>query len=73
MTIFAKLSIYMRNLSYILILTLLGWLNAWAVEDSTSVDSCARFEILGQYLYDVGNINNYLTEKELKSGKEETL
>ena len=48
----------MRNISIILILILFSWLNTWAVEDRTSVDSCARFEIIGQYLYDVGNINS---------------
>ena len=38
-------------------MTCFFWLNARAEEDD-SVDSCARFEVLGEYLYDFGDISD---------------
>ena len=45
----------MRKTCLILLFAFGFWLNAWT-ENDLSMDSCARFEILGEYLCDLGNI-----------------
>ncbi len=47
---------FMKTNFFIFSLMLCYGLNAWAGDKVAVSDSCARFEIQGQYLYDIGDI-----------------